>query len=578
MNKLFMNITTASTALLLCVGVESAAAEEATVVTEPTESVTLYERVLEYEESSSNLQRVGCVVPVSFVVHVPNSAFTFDNARVYTPVMVNGDWREELPAMIVKGHSYNVATADEVTAKEDYADSTEYYLTYQKPMFKSVDAAYEYDVKYKPELRGAKLILEIDQMEYNRGLGDGKTWWKKDVGEIEDIELIQYGVIDFSHLKLYDQTLYLYEDKVLEENFDNKSVFTINSDKVQANAFNKKFQALVSTVKDLVADDIRIKTIDVAVSASLDGPYDKNEALAIAREDAIKKIMEDKFPTLEEAQITYTNVAENWDAFVEDVKSRGFFDKVSDIVNGSYGYDEKEKMLRSSDYRREVIEVCIENRNCLITMVYTIPAPYINNAGFKVCCVRNSGRRPEDVKSKKDQYDMNNQMVSLMKKGKYVEAFEICKQITLTKPEFINNKAVLLSFLGDYTMAKYYFDMITDLESHNYNLALMYMMMGDSETALEMIGYNTNYNSMVLIMEKGEYDTVIELSKESGFTDAMHLYLRAIAYTQTQESDDLVLFTLRQACSLDSSFKNQAKCQVEFMPLQDNEVFQDIVK
>ncbi|MFI3282642.1 MAG: hypothetical protein SNG10_03845 [Rikenellaceae bacterium] len=575
MNKLYIKITTATLGLLLCVGLDSASAEELATVT-TTESVTIYERIDEIEEVS-NLQRVGCVVPISFVVHVPANEFTFDNARVYTPVLVNGKWRKELPQMIVKGRSYKIVTADEVTFKEDDVDTTQYYLAYTKPMFKSIDAPYETEVKFEPEMRGAKLILELEDKDYNRGIKQGKAWWKKQTGELEDIEVVQYGVVDFSHLELYDQTLFVFEDKILEEDFDNKSVFKINSAAVQKDAFSSKFKALVNSVDNLIAEDARVKSVSVAVSASLDGPYEKNAKLAIAREDAMKEMIADQFTEVEPCLISYSNVAENWDDFVAEAKNRGFYRDIRDIVESSYDKDEKEKMLRSSDYRREVIEVCIENRNCLITVVYTIPAPYVNKAGFKVCCMRNSAANPGKVQGKGDQYELNNEMVALMKRGEYVKAFEISKKITLDRAEVINNKAVLLSFLGDYPMAKYYFAKTEDLECHDYNVALMYMLADDTESAVKMFGDSNCHNAIVANIAMGEYDRAIELTLESGYEDAKAIYLRAIAYSYTQEAD-LTLFTLRQACNLDPTYKKMAKCQVEFMPLRDMAAYEDIVK
>ncbi|MFI3315551.1 MAG: hypothetical protein R3Y04_07815 [Rikenellaceae bacterium] len=566
MNTLYNKITAAAMGLLLCGVLETASAE----------NVAIYERFDEPVETT-NLKREGCIVPISFVVTVSNSDLSFDNARVYTPVLVNGEWRQELPAMIVKGSSYKVVTADEVTFKEDDVDTTEYYISYTKPMAKSLDAAYEYDVKFSPEMRGAKLILELEDKDYNRGLKDGKAWWKKEAGELEDIEVVQLGVVDFSHLEVYDQTLFVYTNKMLTEDFDNKSVFKISSDKIQKDAFCTKFQTLVDNVEKLLADDIYVRKVDVAVSASLDGPFEKNEELAAKREEAIKAIMEDKFPELRPRAIKYTNVAENWESFVEDAKAKGFYDEIRDIVESKEEPDVKEKMLRSSDFRREVIEVCIENRNCLITVVYTVVKPFVNKAGFKVCCVRNSSAKPEDVKTKGDQYKLNNQMVGLMKKGKYVEAFEVCKKITLNKPEIINNKAVLLSFLGDFPMAKYYFEQVKELECQNYNVALMYMLADDTAAAIKTFGDCDCHNAIVANIDAGNYDRAIELTRASGYSDPKALYLRAIAYSYTQDAD-LTLFTLRQACSLDATYKNLAKCQVEFMPLRDMEAYNDIVK
>ncbi|MFI3306379.1 MAG: hypothetical protein R3Y68_07695 [Rikenellaceae bacterium] len=603
--NIFKKITAAAIGLLLCSGLEASAASNA------TESVTVNNLQSTVVGSELNIvNEEGGIVPISFVVHVPHGAFSMDCARVYTPVLVNGKYRKELPAMIVKGRSYDIETTDEARFKEKEYEEGVYHASYVKPIFKGVDALYEIELDFECEMRGSKLQIEIDEQNFNSGIKQGKSWWMYTTDTpLPVIATIDGGVVDYTNFIKYDQTTFTYENSVIEETFGDKSVFVVKSTKMIGDAFDAPFKAMMCNVDSLINDcGVRINSMDVEVTASIEGPYAQNAKLAAAREAVVKKAVEGRLPKLCKSVVTYTHKDENWDDFVAYASDKEFFEgEVSQIIKFTDDYDEREMMLMATPYRKEILEICQNQRNCRIAVGYTTTTAKRNCAGFVLVDDINE---MEDETIEVDGCDLMvcNKMVELMKDGEYFKAYRVYQQIEGdVSPTMANNIGVLMTFIGDYPMAKHYFDKAEGVKCVEYNVAMMYMAAKDYAAASEAFGDKVCTHSIVANIAAKNYQRAIELTladkkecckakkccsvkyvespvkcekvtpecdKES---KAFYTYLRAIAYTY-ELNDKMAIFALRQAFELDPSLKLLAMNQAEFVPLRDVKSFKKIIK
>ncbi len=565
MKKVFKQSAIVALGVLLCQGLEAANDEKISL--EATEYITI-------NDTPDNLVNNNGVVPVGFTLTVPNRAIKADYARVYKPVLVNGGWRQELPAIIVKGTNYDVVKQDEYTFRESSADKKRYYGSYVKPMFKSMEVPYQIDLEFHPSMRGAQLEVESEELTFSRG----REWWRKSK-EVESFDEINNGVIDYSNLLKYDQPLYLHSDKIQNESLGLVSIFNVRSTEVDKEVFDGPFADFVSRVKALQSADSKIESIEITVAASIEGSLSLNQELAEGREKSIKQVVDAAFPDLASSGvIRYNHKDENWDDFERAIKNESYYDAIAPIINSDDDPDVKERRLLSTKYRSDILDICHNLRNFNAKISYS--APYeikkVGEFASSVSAKDLNGKR-ESVRNSNDLFEQNKIMVSYMNEGDYIKAFRVYQQMDDMTPSVANNVGVLLTFLGDYPMAEYYFGLANGVAARDYNLAMMYMHAKRYTAAADTFGNMTYPNAIIANLAAKRYTKASTLSRSSEYASADVLYLRSLAYSYT-ESDEITLFTLSEACTLDSKYRDYAKNQAEFIPLRTLESFKKIVK
>ncbi len=577
MNINLKKIAIATAGLLLCAGLEASAEnlEKKMITVESSDFIVL-------DESLTNLQNVDGIVPVAFTINVAKSAFSLDHARVYFPALVNGDWRMELPPVIVQGRNYAIVKGEESRFKEENIDNTEYMASYVKPIFKGIEVPYQIAVAFEDEMRGSQLVVDSELLSISRG----NEWWtctKKETQGTQNV--VNNGIIDYTNFFVYNQPLYTYESEMISEDFGTNSIFKIKSLKVEKDVFEVPFENLVSKVKELQTAEYRIDSVIVKVAASPDGPLKLNEKLAEGREEVMRELMAENLPELTEDVVTYIHIDENWDDFVDKIMVTDLYNvEVASIINEISDLDEREKALRKTSARKDIVAIYKTLRNGIAKIYYTAPRKVTIEDSHILAYSSTSLPNDEFVAEYEDESDMyviNDAMVDCILSGDYATGFELSKILSTMdmEPEIVSNVAIMLTFMGDYPMAKHYFDKINTCEipSRDYNLAMMYMHAKDYKAASCTFGDKVCVNSIVANIAAEQYDKAVDMSLDSYYSDAEYLYLRALAYTFTQD-DDLMLFTLRQACELDPAYKELAKNQAEFIPFRENEVYKNIVK
>ncbi len=303
-----------------------------------------------------------------------------------------------------------------------------------------------------------------------------------------------------------------------------------------------------------------------------------NSKLAEGRKSALKKAIDTKFPDMPAGVINYSHEDENWSGFINAINGESFEDELLEIINGESDLDRREQKLLSSKYRSQVIDICNNLRNCSIEMRYKAPKSIEKEGEFAPNMVSGGFTSSSNLNIPSDIYTQNSMMLEYMNKNDYAKAFAVYQKMDTKAPAVSNNIGVLLTFLGDYPMAKYYFDQAKCVESHDYNLGTMYLHAGDYAAAADAFGEVSSPNAVIANLAAKRYDMAAKLACSGEYESAEMIYLRAVSYTYT-ESDEIVLSTLAKACELDPKYREYAKSnQAEFIPFRVLPAFKKIVK
>ena len=527
------------------------------------------------------MKSVDGKVLVQFDIYIPQNELLSREARIYKPIFVNKEWSQELPAVKVEGRNYQIVKSDQERFDKKDLDSTAYLAVYDKEK-KSMVIPYEYQVDFSPNLKGSDIIVTQERTSICRGACFCSVCEK-----VDTLARIGAGVVDFSDFFTYDQRFYLkstYDAGVITEDFNNSSIFAINTDDIIEENFNNPYEALVSRLNDLMSIGSVIDSVNFVVASSPDGPLAKNIVLTDKRLAKMKEIANKTLDNLSPNLVKFYGVNENWDAMVDAMVAADIMtDECSEIIANEEDLDKREASLAKSIPSNVLVEIYGKLRNCKIVIDYGKPHE-LSDLIFDGSYVGINGSNTLNLDLIKAEYEkeknpttINNMMVAYTILKEYDKAYELSTQLNISDAQITNNKAVLYSLMGDYPFAEFLLLDIADVMDVQNNLALNYVRLGDFEKASTVYGCDRSINSIAVKLAAGQYEEAAELTMSESYPSPELMYLRSLAYSYT-EKPELTLFTLKQACEMDAKFKEYAKNQAEFIPFRECSVFTDIVK
>lgn len=528
------------------------------------------------------LRTVDNQIDVAFDISLGKKFIGANQACVITPIFVYGQYSESLPAIVVEGRNYAIIARE----KHRFDGSilpTDAQGAIQTITYKGKDVTLHYmmRVPYKPELKGATLILNYKT--YNicgAAISDSDT-------------RLASGVTDYSDFRRQNQVAYYYPDRIEKEytnNFADRSVFRLNRKTINMDSFVKYgYTDFKAEIQKLLADgNVELKHISVHASASPDGSLERNAELAEARADAIADFLV-KDLGIDASLISKEWVDENWAAFQQDLQSGVLSNsiEIGDIISSTLDLDQRENKLRGLSNWREIYNVFQNLRNCDITVTYTTYESYpeeINIDGRNMAIVEMGGEHTTSVNKTLEYYNadpmclanINNMMVALTEAGRYREALKYADLIPNKGilPVVANNKGVLYTSLEEMAIAKSMFELAGTTPMASYNLGLVYLLQGKYDSAADLLGSYNGVNSTTANLDAKRYEAAAS-STYIDNSDAEVLYLRAIAYAK-DGMDDLAMDALSKAVSKDSSYKAKALNQSEFLSYRGNARFAEI--
>jgi tetratricopeptide (TPR) repeat protein len=357
---------------------------------------------------------------------------------------------------------------------------------------------------------------------------------------------------------------------------------------------------------------IKIKTITITGYASPEGEENKNNTLSTDRAntgktatiDLAKKV---KNEALQKEIYTLLGRGEDYEGF-----------KI-ELEKSSMNQDEKQLVIRVLEMYKDPVQRETEMRNMAKTFTYLdeFVFPKLRRAEIKVV-YETTGHSDEtyqsiakttpeklnveellyaaslikDINEKSlvlaaceklypsDHRAYNNSGALLFSQGKLIEAeakFEKSNSIN-ENPTTRGNLAAIAGSKGDFKKAK---ELLAKAEASiesNYNNGIMAIVEGNYPSAISNFGENKTFNKALAQLLNKEFDAAkatLEASQDNN--SAQGLYLKAIIAARTDKADDAIN-TLKSTFAKDASFKAKAQKDREFLKLNSNQSFLDLVK
>jgi len=369
--------------------------------------------------------------------------------------------------------------------------------------------------------------------------------------------------------------------------------------------------AFVNQVKS-AADDANttIKSIEVASYASPDGPEDMNENLVDQRGKTGEKFAKDQLKKVEGTSNVVsrqTTQAEDWDGFKKVTESSDLKDKdlilrvlsmysdpttrEREIKNISAAYTSLKSSVLPKLRRSEINAILLTKEKTEAEIadlaknnfdelsqdeaLYASTMNSIDNAAKVALLKKYTEKYPNDWRG------FNNLGTALIRDNNLADAetaLNKAKSLDANQACIYNNLGVIDLANGDNTKATEDFSKAKNIgcEEAGYNLGVMDIRNGEYDKAVANFGNTPSFNkALAQVLAKNVSDASTTLNSVNS-QDAYVDYLKAIIASKNSNEDGVVS-NLKEAVKKNSSLKDYAKNDVEFIRYFDSNSFKSVV-
>lgn len=371
---------------------------------------------------------------------------------------------------------------------------------------------------------------------------------------------------------------------------------------------NTTVQDFIKTLKDIKADQkgFMLDNIEVSAYASPDGGMKVNTALAQKREKSSKGYVDKQLKATKlNADVDSKYTAEDWEGFKELVSQSNIQDKdvIIRVLSMYEDPEVREQQIRnlSAGFKELADEILPELRRARLTINYNL-----------------IGRSDDEIQEQYKEDASKLSVEELLYAATLTESADEQKGIYTTTTKLYandyrayNNLATLAYQQGDLTAAKNYLAQAAAQNASaaevNANQALIAMAEGNSNAATDYLmkaaaaenynevlgnlqiaagnyakaadclkGVKTNSAALAQILNK-DYANAANTLSSIARPDAYTSYLKAIVAARTNQEANVVA-NLKEAFAKDSSLKQRAANDLEFVALFNDATFQGLVK
>ncbi|MBN1158343.1 MAG: tetratricopeptide repeat protein [Bacteroidales bacterium] len=361
-----------------------------------------------------------------------------------------------------------------------------------------------------------------------------------------------------------------------------------------------------------VAENIEIKGAEISAYASPDGPLDLNTRLSENRESTAQRYLEralrdNKITEAEAANfLNMMSTPEDWNGFRELMEASDIQDKdlilrvlsmysdpvvrEREIKNISQAYEEiAEKIL--PQLRRSVMTINVDvigkSDSEIMNLVRVDPdslnveeilfaATLTDNLNEKAAIYEAAARiYPECIRA---HNNLGNIYLQLDRLDEAKASLEAAQKIDDTDAVKANLGAVALAERDISTAEQLLTSAMSAGSEVSYNLGIIKIIQGDYAAAVNYFGNEPSFNAALAQMLSGNNDRAMTTLNQLGdVKDASVYYLKAIAAARSG-NNSAVFSNLRSAISLDSSLKEHAQKDAEFLGIASDATFMQIIQ
>lgn len=381
----------------------------------------------------------------------------------------------------------------------------------------------------------------------------------------------------------------------------------------QANIRNSELkstsvQDFVKTLRDIKADQkgYMLENVEVSAYASPEGSVQFNTALAQKREASSKGYVGEQLKENQlEAEVSTKYTAEDWEGFQELVGASNIQDKdvILRVLSMYQDPEEREQQIRnlSAGFKELADEILPELRRARLTINYNLIGRSDDEiqSQFKTDASRLSVEEllyaatlTEDKAEQKQIYTKttelypddyrayNNLAAQAYQEGDYDAAKNWLAQASAKNADAAEtnvNAALVALAQGDRELARTNLMKATTAESFNEVLGNLQIAQGNYSGAAQCLkDVKSNSAALAQILNK-DYVSASTTLASIAQPDATTSYLKAVLAARTN-ADAKVLSNLKEAIAQDSSLKERAAKDLEFVALFNDSSFQNLVK
>jgi len=377
----------------------------------------------------------------------------------------------------------------------------------------------------------------------------------------------------------------------------------------------------IQKVDDFLMLGWKIKDITIDGWASPEGEFDFNENLSVSRAATAKKYMENKVKTIiekrakelkvkpetlkQDVKFIETGHGEDWNGFMTALQESDMKDKntIINVVNAQPDLAKREQEIRNmtviykeieEDFlpplRRAIIAINSYEPKRTDEEIAQLAVTYPDSLTYKELLhaatltsdhqARYNIYRSGFTHSDRDWKVYNNAALELITLGNLDEAGNLLVQaenLSAQNGMIENNKGVIASKKGDYATAETHFLNAQKYgEDVSYNLGIVAIQKGDYQKAVALLKTaECNHNTALSQMLANELDAALKNMKCA--PENPKTYYNLAVYGARTNNAQMIYDNLGKAVEKDSSLKQKAKDDREFLKYFEEEAFKAIV-
>ena len=395
--------------------------------------------------------------------------------------------------------------------------------------------------------------------------------------------------------------------RIIKQAYDANIMFLIQQAQIRAQEINKgevkDWKDLVANAKDAPNQDV---TVEVQAYASPDGGVELNEKLSEQREKNTTTALKKQFQksNIKDVEINAHYTAQDWEGFKQLVEKSDIQDKelVLRVLAMYPDPEQREQEIKniSTVFRQLADDILPQlRRSRLIANVEIIGK---SDDEIKRLAAQNPGRLTveellysatllESPAQKEDIYKVATQIypddyraynnIGMMRyrSGDLEGARTWFQKAASVKPnaETDMNLGLLALNEGNVEQAKQYFGSAANVPELGEALGLLYLQEGNYAQAVAAFGKTESNNAAVANILNRDYNRAQEILNGIKNPDATTYYLMAVVAARTNNLD-VVINSLRESISLDSSMMKKAATDLEFTKYANDGGFKSLLR
>ncbi|MCF6183349.1 MAG: hypothetical protein L3J56_01770 [Bacteroidales bacterium] len=560
---------------------------------------------VEYKTTPNPLEMHANKVPIDVKVTFPPKYFGKTVKLVITPALVS-----------------DYSSSDEVLFKTQTIIGEKFQDNYEQINYKEGGSfSFQDTIAYDPKFRASDLELRF-QISTQKVKSADITKIKLADGIITTPELVDGGMTIDGGLKRGTVlgkmvSVPVTKPEVRLETESAKLFFDLQKSNIRRKELKREdILNLEKSIKTASEDsDKQLVNIKIASYASPDGPQDLNEKLVVDRGHSSKKAFS-KILSKEDIEqiknkdflITETTPAEDWAGFKKLVEASDMQDKAlvlrvlsmysdpdtreQEIKKLAAVYDHLRKdilpLLRRSEIKfdfegkaktdAEMKTLAMSNPTALHQEELLYAATISDGANKEAVYKTYTSEYPDDWKG------WNNLACTQAKEGNLSDAkinFEKVIAKKADNPAALNNLGVIALADGDLDTAWDYFERAENAGCKSpdlhYNKGVILIKRAQYSAAVAEFGSDSFNKALAQTLAGSNDDAISTLNNMGNSEYGLFYYLKAVTAARANKVDD-VIENLKIAISKESSLKDYAKKDMEFLKFIDNSAFRGVIE